>query len=159
MRTALIDASKLWLAHDGLWFQEFEKRHGMEEAIEADTEAWRTFTVLEARRIMARLGIAPGGGMDALAQCLAHRLYSNINEQKIERSEDGLKIRLTMTACRVQEARRRKGLPDFPCKSVGKVEYAEFAKAIDPRIKTRCDFCPPDATPDNAFCRWEFSIE
>ena len=36
LRAALADASKLWLAHDGLWFLEWEKRHGMDEAIDAD---------------------------------------------------------------------------------------------------------------------------
>ena len=50
-----------------------------------------------------------------------------------------------MRDCRVQSARKRKGLPDFPCKSVGVVEYGEFAKTIDPRIRTRCIACPPDA--------------
>lgn len=155
---ALIDASKLWLAHDGLWFQEFEKRHGIDEAIEADTEAWRTFTRLEARRIMERLGLSPGGGLDALALALRHRLYSNVNRQKIERTADGKTLRLTMTECRVQQARRRKVLADFPCKSVGIVEYSEFAREIDARIETECEFCPPDLTPGDSFCRWVFSI-
>ncbi len=158
LRAALADASKLWLAHDGLWFQEFERRHGMDEAIEADTEAWRTFTRLEARRIMERLGISPGGGLESLALALSHRLYSNINRQKIELSEDGSKLRLTMTECRVQQARRRKGLADFPCKSVGVVEYSEFARELDSRIETECEFCPPDATPGDSFCRWVFKL-
>lgn len=158
LRAALVDASKLWLAHDGLWFQEFERRHGIEEAIEADTEAWRTFTRLEARRIMERLGISTGGGLKSLALALSHRLYSNVNRQKIEMSADGAKLRLTMTECRVQQARRRKGMSDFPCKSVGIVEYSEFAREIDSRIVTDCEFCPPDATPGDSFCRWVFRI-
>ena len=61
-----------------------------------------------------------------------------------------------MVDCRVQSARKRKGLPDFPCKSVGLVEYEWFAKTIDPRIETRCICCPPDAHPDDVWCEWEF---
>jgi len=159
LRAALEDASKLWLAHDGLWFQQFEKRHGMEEAIEADKAAWNVFTKLEAKRIMARLGMKPGGGLDALGEAFRHRLYSNINVQRIERTADGRKLRLTMEKCRVQEARRRKGMDDFPCKPVGIIEYTEFAKTIDPRAKTTCKFCPPDELPDDAYCRWEFELE
>jgi len=63
----------------------------------------------------------------------------------------------TMRECRVQTARRRKGLPDFPCKSVGIVEYTVFAKTVDPRIETRCITCPPDVTGGLA-CSWEFTL-
>jgi hypothetical protein len=38
------------------------------------------------------------------------------------------------------------------------VEYAEFARAVDPRIQTRCIVCPPDDHPDDVWCAWEFSI-
>ena len=64
-----------------------------------------------------------------------------------------------MIECRVQSARKRKGLPDFPCKPVGTVEYSQFARTIDPRIKTRCLQCPPDSTEGRGcVCAWEFTI-
>lgn len=152
----LIDDAKNWLAHDGLWFQAVEANHGMEAAIDADREAWRRFTVIEARRIMARLGIEPGRGIPALVECLKHRLYARLNLQEcIEVSEERAVFR--MVDCRVQSARKRKGLPDFPCKSVGLVEYAEFARTVDPAIETRCIACPPDEHPDYFYCAWEFT--
>lgn len=154
----LTDAAKNWLAHDGLWFLEVEKKHGMAEAIEFDRNAWQQFTVIEARRIMKRLNIAPGSGIPGLVQALKFRLYAFINVQTIEEmSED--RCVFTMNRCRVQEARKRKGLPDFPCKPVGIVEYEYFAKTIDERIKTRCLACPPDAHPDDFYCRWEFILK
>ena len=64
-----------------------------------------------------------------------------------------------MNDCRVQAARKRDGRPDFPCKPVGIVEYEGFARAIDPRIKTRCVACPPDEHPDTFYCAWEFELE
>jgi hypothetical protein len=64
-----------------------------------------------------------------------------------------------MLDCRVQSARKRKGLADHPCKSVGIVEYTEFAKTIDPRITTRCIACPPDVHPEEFWCAWEFSLQ
>lgn len=153
----IIDDAKNWLAHDGLWFQAVEKVHGMEQAIEIDREAWRSFTVIEAKRIMERLGMKPGGGIPALVECLRHRFYARLNLQDvIEQSDNRLVFR--MLDCRVQSARRRKGLDDFPCKSVGIIEYAEFAKTVDPRIKTRCIACPPDAHPEEYWCAWEFVV-
>lgn len=151
----IIDDAKNWLAHDGLWFQAVEKAHGMEQAIETDREAWRSFTVIEAKRIMERLGMRPGGGIPALVECLRHRLYARLNLQDVIEQSDS-RVVFRMLDCRVQSARKRRGLDDFPCKSVGIVEYAEFARAVDPRIQTRCIACPPDAHPEECWCAWEF---
>ena len=48
----ITDAAKNWLAHDGLWFLSVEKKFGLKTAIEMDCEAWKKFTVVEAKRIM-----------------------------------------------------------------------------------------------------------
>jgi hypothetical protein len=153
----IIDDAKNWLAHDGLWFQAVEKAHGMRAAIAADIEAWRRFTVIEAQRIMARLGLAQGGGIPALVECLKHRLYARLNLQEALDVTDNRAL-FRMVDCRVQSARKRKGLPDFPCKPVGLVEYAEFARTVDPRIETRCLACPPDEHPEDFYCAWEFRL-
>lgn len=154
----IVDDAKNWLAHDGLWFQAIERRYGMDVAVDADIEAWRYFTVIEAKRIMERLGMKPGGGIPALVECLKHRFYARLNlQESIEVTETRAVFR--MLDCRVQSARKRKGLPDHPCKSVGIVEYDEFAKAIDSRIVTRCIACPPDPHPEEFWCAWEFTLE
>ena len=154
----LEDAAKNWLAHDGTWFQAVEAEHGMEEAIRADTEAWRRFTVVEAKRIMKRHGIPEGGSLPALVKALQYRLYAYLNEQDFPEIADD-RVVFRMRDCRVQSARKRRNLPDFPCKSVGLVEYGFFAKTIDPRITTRCLYCPPDEHPEDAWCSWEFVLE
>ena len=154
----IVDDAKNWLAHDGLWFQAVEAAHGMAAAIDADREAWARFTVIEAKQIMARLGLQPGGGIPALMECLKHRLYARLNlQQCIEQS--ATRVVFQMVDCRVQSARKRKGLPDFPCKSVGLVEYSAFARTINPRIETRCIACPPDAHPESYWCAWEFRLQ
>lgn len=154
----LTDFAKRWLAHDGLWFQAAERAHGLEEAIRLDAAAWERFTVLEAERIMTFLEIKPGGGLPALKKALQHRLYSLINEQEISEGDDGSLI-FKMVDCRVQSARRRKNMAEFPCKPVGLVEYSGFARTIDPRIRTRCLHCPPDKHPEDSYCAWEFIIK
>ncbi len=154
----VVDDAKNWLAHDGLWFQAVEAAHGMEAAIAADRAAWERFTVIEAQRILARLGLAEGGGIPALLQCLEHRLYARLNDQEAVEVTDTRAV-FRMVDCRVQSARRRKGLADFPCKSVGLAEYAGFARTVDRRIQTRCITCPPDAKNSAYFCAWEFTVE
>jgi hypothetical protein len=153
----IADFAKLWLAHDGLWFQAVENAYGLETAIKLDTEAWSKFSPIEARRILERLGKQPGGGLDLLVEALDQRLYAFINKQRVVEQTDH-KLIFEMTGCRVQDARHRKGLAPFPCKEVGIVEYSTFAKAIDPRIETRCLRCPPDSYNGEYWCRWEFTI-
>ncbi|NQT61874.1 MAG: hypothetical protein HQ556_02850 [Candidatus Marinimicrobia bacterium] len=154
----LDDFAKNWLAHDGLWFQAIESKHGMDTAIECDTEAWRRFTVIEAKRIMKRHNIGKGSGLDGLKKALDYRLYARLNKQRvIEETQDSFLFE--MQECRVQVARSRHGLPDFPCKSVGIVEYTEFARTIDPRIITSCVSCPPDPHPDTYYCAWRFTLQ
>ncbi len=153
----LQSAAKLWLAHDGLWFQAVERRFGMEAAIDCDRDAWERFSPLEATRIMRALEMTPGGGLEALARALGYRLYSHLNRQSIAwPAPDRLVFR--METCRVQDARARKGLPDFPCRSVGIVEYSRFAETVDPRIRTRCLRCPPDPRAQDHVCAWEFTL-
>jgi len=153
----LEDAAKNWLAHDGLWFLAAEEKFDIETAIQLDTRAWEKFTVVEARRIMRRLGIEPGGGIPALKKALQYRLYAHLNVQEAIDVDERTVI-FRMNDCRVQSTRKRKGLPDFPCKSVGLVEYAGFARTIDPRFRTRCIACPPDEHPEEYWCAWEFVL-
>jgi SAM-dependent methyltransferase len=149
--------AKNWLAHDGSWFLAAEKRFGIETAIELDGAAWGLFAQAEARRTMEAFGIPAGGGLDSLERALSHRMYSFINPFRIERSPDGSALRFFMESCRVQETRRRKGLPDFPCKPVGTIEFSTFARTVDPRIVASCLHCPPD--PDaHGHCGWEFRL-
>ncbi len=149
--------AKNWLAHDGLWFQAVERVHGMDEAIRADTEAWEKFSPIEARRIKRLLGLSEQAGLEGLREALEYRMYAVLNRQSSEYVNG--RLRFYMNDCRVQSARKRRGLPDFPCKPVGLVEYATFAKTIDPRIETTCIACPPDDHPDDYYCGWEFWIK
>ena len=154
----LADFARNWLAHDGLWFLEIEKRQGMETAIECDRDAWRQFSQIEAKRILKRHSIPQNSGLEGLKKALGLRMYAFLNEQEIyEEDEKGFSFR--MKACRVQSARHRKGLPDFPCKEVGIVEYEEFARTIDERIRTKCLCCPPDDHPADYFCAWRFELD
>jgi hypothetical protein len=153
----LEDAAKLWLAHDGLWFQAIERKFGIDVAMELDKEAWSHFSPIEAHKIMKRHNIPHNGGLAALQQALEHRLYSHINDQTIEQLDDHT-ILLKMTDCRVQSARERKGMELFPCKEVGIVEYTSFAKAIDSRFEVAVVTCPPDTRPEDHYCAWKFTL-
>lgn len=155
---ALKAFAKNWLAHDGCWFLAAEQRLGIETALALDAVAWERFAGVEARRIIETFGIPPHAGLEALERALALRMYALINQQHAEWSADRRTLRFVMDRCRVQQARSRKGLPPFPCRPVGEVEFTTFAHTIDPRIATRCVHCPPEPNAGGA-CTWEFTLE
>jgi hypothetical protein len=147
--------AKNWLATDGVWFQAVERTFGMDEAMRCDEEAWRRFAPIEAARIKEFLGLPERAGLDGLMLALQYRFYGGINEYELL-YEGGEPI-LRNVDCRVQTARKRKGMPFHPCKSVGIVEYTQFAKAIDDRIRCRCVSCFPEITDESACCGWAFT--
>jgi len=151
--------AKNWLAHDGCWFLAAEEKYGMATAIELDTESWRKFTVVEARRIIDFLQLGENSGIEGLKKALRFRLYASLNKDEITFSEDRKTLEYLVKTCRVQSARRKKGLPDFPCKSVGIVEYGYFAKTIDSRFETECISCPPEITNPDYYCIWRFTLK
>jgi hypothetical protein len=146
-----------WLAHDGCWFLAAEEKYGLDTAIELDKRSWERFAAIEAQRIMKAFQIPENGGLKSLEKAFGYRLYAPLNVQKAE-WPDTERLVFRMMTCRVQDARRRKGLPDFPCKPVGIVEFSTFAKTVDERIETRCLGCPPDPVKD-FMCGWEFRLK
>ncbi len=154
---ALAMFAKNWLAHDGCWFLAAEERLGMEAAIDLDARAWGRFAAAEARRLASTFGLEENGGLVELERALSLRMYSLVNQQHVDWADGGRSLRFEMDVCRVQETRRRKGLADFPCRSVGEVEFATFAATVDPRLRCRCLHCPPDA-PAGRYCAWEFTL-
>jgi hypothetical protein len=157
LQKVLDGVSVNWLASDGIWFQGVEIRHDLPTAQGCNNAAWERFSPFEAECIRSLHDITADDPLSTLATALEHRLYSNINVYTIERT-DVKTLDLYMNDCRVQSARNRKGLEDYPCKSGGLIEYTTFAQTIDPRIKTECIGCPPDPHPAEWFCAWRFTV-
>ena len=150
--------AKNWLVNDGVWFQSVEFDSGMNDAKRCNDSCWGQFSPYEAAAIRDFLELEDGCGLEGLKKALNFRMYSLINTQSIV-DESPKSFVFQMNDCRVQSARKRKNLDDYPCKSAGLVEYTYFARALDKRIKTQCIGCPPDAHPDEWFCAWRFFIE
>jgi hypothetical protein len=153
----LINAmSANWLTNDGVWFRTVEDSHDMYTSKRCNDTCWTRYSPVEAGIIRSFLRLPEQSGLDGLERALKYRLYANINEQAIERSGNGLILR--MVKCLVQKTRGSQGLPDYPCKSAGLAEFEAFARAIDFRIKTECISCPPDEHPKDWVCAWRFRI-
>lgn len=156
---AIIDSiAKNWLAQDGVWFQAVEFTNGMNDAKRCNDSTWSRFSPFEAWSIKRLLGMDEHPGLKGLEKALNFRMYGRLNVQSCQWEGENCMI-FQMNDCRVQSARVRKGMDDYPCKSAGLVEYGTFAESIDSRIKTECLGCPPDPHPEEWFCAWKFTID
>ena len=80
-----------------------------------------------------------------------------LNKLEILRPDKDTLI-VTIMTCRVQAARQRKGMAEFPCNSVGLIEFPVFASTIDARIVTECLSCPPQTLTGIPYCSWKFTL-
>lgn len=158
LKELLHRTAKNWLVNDGVWFQTVEMSEGMNEAKRCNDSCWAQFSPFEASAIKQFLRLDDQPGLDGLKRALGFRLYATINRQSMVDAGEHCFI-FQMNDCRVQAARKKKGLADYPCKSAGLVEYTYFARAIDGRISTECIGCPPDGHPEEWYCAWKFSLE
>ncbi len=146
-----------WLAADGIWFRSMEDACGMNDAKRTNDSCWGRFSPFEAWSVKRFLGLPERPGLPGLKRALAFRLYAFVNVWSVT-DETPESFTFAMNQCRVQEARKRQGLPDYPCKSAGLVEYPSFARAVDDRIRTDCVGCPPDPHPGEWYCAWRFTL-
>jgi hypothetical protein len=145
-----------WLANDGIWFQSVEFKRNMIDAKRCNDSCWAQFSPIEAYFIKRFLNLEDNCGLKGLEEALKFRLYAFINKQTIKWSDNTLI--LEMNDCRVQNARKKKQLEEYPCKSGGWAEFSRFAESIDSSIKTEIIACPPDSHSDEFFCAWRFFI-
>ena len=160
-KDTLIDLVNMYsqdiLTIDGLYFLEIEKDYGLDKAVEMDTRVWERFAAIEARRIKRILNIQEGG-IPGLVQALNFSSWARSFGIEYEFAEvTNNRLVFNITGCGPQRARIKKGLGEFPCKSVGIIYFKVFAAEIDPGLRMNCLLCPPDKHTDDLWCSWEFT--
>lgn len=145
-------------ALDGVWFQSVEAGSGMNEAMLHDKNAWEKFTRTEAMRIKKLLNLPDKAGLDGLEKALAIR-FSALANPSVDIYREGEALIYRVNECRVQSARKKKGMPYHPCAPVGFIEHDGFARTIDERIVTEMISCYPEVTDKACACCWKFIIK
>ena len=145
-------------ALDGVWFQSVEEESGMDKAMLHDKNAWIKFTRIEAKRIKTFLNLPDNAGLEGLEKALAIR-FSALSNPSVSIFREGDSLIYRINECRVQSARKAKGMPLHPCAPVGFIEHEGFARVIDERIVTEMISCYPDVTEQGCACCWKFTLK
>ena len=105
----------LWTV-DGLYFLGIEEQFGSENASEIDRKVWEIMGKIEARRLKEILGVK-GDDIPTIMETLRATSWSlDLEDKQIIVKKDGGMFR--NMNCRVQLAREKIGLGEFPCRMV-----------------------------------------
>ncbi len=149
--------ARLPITIDGFWFLETEKRLGREETIRIDTNAWRGYGQAEARKLKRIMSIDGDATPEQMLRtfALSPAWHSLRGQADIV---DG-KLKLSVTYCHAQEARRKRGPDAHACKPVDTAYFEAFVEEMNPRGRIRCLFAPPDPQQDGCWRQWELWVE
>jgi hypothetical protein len=143
---------RLSLVLDGFWFLAVEEKFGQKTAIDLDIQVWKNYGSREAKWLKKFFQLSEPNLEEAGSILLITPFSCAFGgEIKIEGDE----VTFFVKDCLSQKARVRKGLGEFPCKSVGVGYFDEFIKELNPSLQIKCLFCPPDEHPDDLWCSWK----
>lgn len=140
---------------DSFWFITVEEQFGRETAEGINDSVWTRVAAMAARDIRKRYHIQEKG-LEGFVKTLRLFPWTSIGGHRIEQQEK--EVILTVPECPPQIARIKRGLGEYDCKDMHRNEFIQFAKEIDPRIRVKCEFAPPDPHPDHLFCKWRFYL-
>ena len=141
---------------DGLYFIGIEDMFGTKPATEIDAYVWEVMGKIEAKRLRQVFDIQ-GTDLGSMIKLMKASGWF-LDLEHVELDIDGNKAIIRNTNCRVQTTRLKKGLDEFPCKTVRFGFLKSFFGELNPNIEVKCVQCPPDEHTDDLWCEWHIRL-
>jgi hypothetical protein len=141
---------------DAFWFLNVVEMFDQKTAEEINRRVWGRIPAMAAKDLAGRFDLRERG-LKGFVKALRYFPWTILIGYEIEEKEDEVVLRVPR--CATQEARKKRGLPEFDCGDMHKGEFESFAGVIDERIQVTRDFAPPGPHPEDLYCQWRFRLE
>jgi hypothetical protein len=140
---------------DAFWYINLEKEFGTDAANKMNEKVWGRVGALGARDIVKRFDIRDKG-LRGLVDAMGYFPWTILVGYDIVETSD--EVIVNVPDCPVQTARISRGLGEYNCREMHRLEFNGFAHEVDPAIVVQCVHAPPDPHPPDRFCRWRFTV-
>ncbi|MFZ5453425.1 MAG: DUF6125 family protein [Thermodesulfobacteriota bacterium] len=140
---------------DSFWYIYLSELFDEATADRVNEKVWGKIPALAVKDLVKRFPLKEGGLRGFVQALRFWPWHILVGYQIEERAEE---VIITVPSCPTQEARLKRGFAEYHCKEMHRGEFASFAQAVDPRIRTECVFAPPDPHPPETICKWRFYL-
>lgn len=140
---------------DSFWYIYLEEEYGAPTADHFNERVWDKCGQLGARQIVKRFNIEERG-LKGFAKAIRYFPWAIMVGYHIEERPD--EVIITVPECPTQRARLNRGLGEYACGEMHRLEFVAFIKELDPSIEVECVHAPPDPHPPERFCKWRFTV-
>lgn len=141
---------------DSFWYIYIAEMFDEATADRINEKVWGKVPALAVKDLLMKFPIT-ARGLEGFVQAMHYWPWHILVGYQIQESLE--EVIITVPSCPTQEARTRRGLAEYACKEMHRLEFESFAQAIEPRIRTECVFAPPDPHPPDMYCKWRFVLQ